>query len=66
MLTQEEQAFIKALSTKNFSSDFFKVLMATRGKKKRPAVSTRNRGSTTAQRTPAAGKRKATDLPSVS
>jgi hypothetical protein len=43
MLMQEEQAFIKALLTGNFSPSF-KTQMANRGEK-RPAVTTRNHGN---------------------
>jgi hypothetical protein len=66
MLTHEELAFIKALSTGNFSVAFFKILMTTGGKKKRPAVTTRNRGITASQRRSSSGKRKATELASDS
>jgi hypothetical protein len=66
MLTQEEQqAFIKRLSTGNFSPAFFKALMATRRKKKRPAVPTQNCGTTASQRTSTV-KWKATELSSDS
>jgi hypothetical protein len=55
-------AFIKALSAGDISPDFFKHLMAAMGKKKRPAVPTRNRGTTVPQRASPTGKRKATEL----
>jgi hypothetical protein len=66
MLTQEQEAIITTLSTRNFYPAFFKALKATLGKKKRPAVPTRTRGTTASQRTSQTGKRKATELSSDS
>jgi hypothetical protein len=61
MLKQEELAFLKALSAEDISPEFYHHLMAALGKKKRPAVPTRKRGTTVPQRTSATGKRKATE-----
>jgi hypothetical protein len=61
-MLKEELAFIKALSGGDIWPDFYKQLMATMGKKKRPSVPDRNRGNTTSQRASATGKRKATEL----
>jgi hypothetical protein len=55
-------AIIKALSAGDISADFYKQLMAAMGKKKRPLVPTRNRGTTVPQRASATGKRKDPEL----
>jgi hypothetical protein len=62
VLKEEELAFIKALSAGDISPYFYKHLMAAVRKKKRPAVSTRNRGTTVPQRASATGRQKATEL----
>jgi hypothetical protein len=67
MLTQEEQqAFIKTLSSGKF---FPRLLQGTDGDQRneeRPGVPTRNRGTTAWQRTSTTGKRKTTELASDS
>jgi hypothetical protein len=66
MLTQgEQQAYIKRLWTGNCSPEFFKALMVIRRKKNRPAVPTRNCGTTASQQTSTVN-RKSTELASES
>jgi hypothetical protein len=61
MLKQEVLAILKALSAKDISPEFYYHLMATLGKKKRPAAPTQKRGTAVSQRTSETVKRKATE-----